>query len=76
MALPTVPTARMLDQAGWQNRDGIPLTTWQARDTAADTHIALIRLGALVQARQRLGPEQPTGDGTVFARAALRTWPT
>jgi hypothetical protein len=67
--------ARMLDEAGWQNRDSTPLTKWQARDTAADTHILVIRLGALVQARQGLGPEQPTGDGIVFARAALRTWP-
>jgi hypothetical protein len=67
--------ARMLGEAGWQNRDGAPLTKWQARDTAADTHTALIRLGALVQTRQGLGPEQPTDDGAVFARAALRTWP-
>jgi hypothetical protein len=37
--------------------------------------MVLIRLGALVQARQGLGPEQPTGDGAAFARAALRTWP-
>ena len=67
--------ARMLDEAGWQNRDGSRLTKWQARDTAADTHIVLIRLGALVQARQGPGPEQPTGGGAAFARAALRTWP-
>jgi hypothetical protein len=67
--------ARMLDEAGWQNRDGTPLTKWQARDIAVDTHIVLIRLGALAQARQDLGPEQPTVDGAVFARAALRTWP-
>jgi len=67
--------ARMLDEAGWQNRDGTRLTKWQARDTAADTHISLIRLGALVRTRQGLGPEQPTSHGAVFARAALRTWP-
>jgi hypothetical protein len=67
--------ARMLDEAGWQNRDGTPVDEWQAGDTAADTHIALIRLGALVRARQGLDPEQPTRDGAVFARAALRTWP-
>jgi hypothetical protein len=67
--------ARMLGEAGWQNRDGTPVTEWQARDTAADTHTALIRLGALVRAPHDLGPEQPTRDGAVFARAALRTWP-
>jgi hypothetical protein len=49
----------MLDKAGWQNRDGSPLTKWQARDIAVDTHIVLIRLGALVQARQGLGPHKP-----------------
>lgn len=67
--------ARMMDEAGWRNRDGTPVTEWQVRDTAADTHIVLIHLGALVQTRQGLGPEQPTSDGAVFARAALRTWP-
>lgn len=67
--------ARMLDEAGWQTRDGAPLTEWQARDIAADTHIALIRLGALVHTRPGLGPEQPTPEGAVFARAALRIWP-
>ena len=67
--------ARMLDEAGWQNRDGTQLTKWQARDTAVDTHIVLIRLGALVKARHGLDPEQPNRDGAVFARAALRTWP-
>jgi hypothetical protein len=67
--------ARMLDEAGWQDRDGTPPTKWEARDAAADTHIVLIRLGALVQARHGLDPEQPTREGAVFARAALRTWP-
>jgi hypothetical protein len=65
----------MLDEAGWRDRDGTPPTKWEARDAAADTHIVLIRLGALVHARQGLGPGQPTSEGAVFARAALRTWP-
>lgn len=67
--------ARMLGEAGWQNSDGTPVTKWEARDAAADTHVVLIRLGALVRARHGLDPEQPTPDGAVFARAALRTWP-
>lgn len=66
--------ARMLGEAGWRNRDGTQVTKWEARRTAADTHIVLIRLGALIQPRG-LEPEQPTRDGAVFARAALRTWP-
>lgn len=68
-------TARMMWEAGWQRRDGTPLTNWDARDAAYDTHIALIRLGALAQVRHGLDPEQPTRDGALFARAALRTWP-
>ena len=30
---------------------------------------------ALAQVRHGLDPEQPTSDGAIFARAALRTWP-
>lgn len=67
--------ARMMWEAGWQRSDGTPLTNWDARDAADDTHTALIRLGALVQVRHGLEPEQPTRDGPIFARAALRTWP-
>ncbi len=68
--------ARMLWEAGWQASDGTRLTGWQARDAAWDTHLALIRLGALVQDWHKLtDPEQPTRDGATFARAALLTWP-
>jgi hypothetical protein len=67
--------ARMMWEAGYQLNDDTPLTNWDARDAAYDTHTALIRLGALVQVRHGLDPEQPTRDGAVFARAALRTWP-
>ena len=67
--------ARMLGEAGWQNSDGTAVTKWEARDAATDTHIALIRLGALANARRGLEHEQPTRDGALFARAALRTWP-
>src|SRR5215468_4862485 len=66
--------ARMLWEAGWLASDGTPLTKWDARDAAEDTHTVLIRLGALARARRVLDPEQPTRDGAVFARAALRTW--
>jgi hypothetical protein len=67
--------ARMMWEAGYQRSDDTPLTNWDARDAAYDTHIALIRLGALLQVRHGLDPEQPTSDGALFARAALRTWP-
>jgi hypothetical protein len=68
-------TARMMWEAGYQRSDETPLTKWDARAAAYDTHIALIRLGALVQVRHGLDPEQPTREGAIFARAALRTWP-
>jgi hypothetical protein len=67
--------ARMLDEVGWANRDGTPVDRWQARDAAGDTHIALVRLGALIQDWRGPAPGQPTRDGAVFARAALRAWP-
>ena len=69
-------TARMMWEAGYQRSDDeTPLTSWDARDAAYDTHLALIRLGALVEPRHGPAPEQPTSDGAIFARAALRTWP-
>ena len=68
-------TARMMWEAGYQRSDETPLTSWDARDAAYDTHLALIRLGALVEPRHGPDPQQPTSDGAIFARAALRTWP-
>jgi hypothetical protein len=68
--------ARMLNEVGWRNTDGTPITDWEARHAAEDTQLALRRLGALVQDWQKLSaPEQPTHDGATFARAALLTWP-
>jgi hypothetical protein len=67
--------ARMMYEAGWQRSDGTPLTKWDARDAAADTHPALVRLGALVRDWHGSVPDQPTADGATFARAALLTWP-
>jgi hypothetical protein len=66
---------QMLYEAGWASSDGTPVDRWQARDAATDTHIALVRLGALTPDRPGAAPDQPTPDGALFARAALRTWP-
>jgi hypothetical protein len=41
--------ARILNEVGWQSTDGTPITDWQARHAAEDTHLALRRFGALVQ---------------------------
>jgi hypothetical protein len=67
--------ARTLIEAGSAIRDGTPMTKRHARGAAADTCITLVRLGAL--ARDHRGPalDQPTRDGAIFARAALRAWP-
>jgi hypothetical protein len=65
---------RMLVQAGWAFRDGRELSRWDARNTAVETYTVLHRLGALTSAPHSPGPEHPTPDGALFARAALRTW--
>ena len=68
--------ARMLHEAGWRDSDGAPITDEHARRAAADTHVALIRLGALVQDWQKLADtEEATRDGAAFARSALCAWP-
>jgi len=67
--------ARMLGEAGWALTDGTPVTSWGARDAAADTYVALIRVGALTRDVPGSVPDQPTPDGAAFALAALRTWP-
>ena len=65
----------MMREAGWRRSDGTPLDKWDARDAARDTDIALTRLGAFTQESAARDPKQPTRDGALFARAALRTWP-
>jgi hypothetical protein len=68
--------ARTLRVAGWGMPDGTEVTDWQARDAAADTYTVLVRIGALVRDWHGPGPDRPTADGALFARAALRTWPS
>jgi hypothetical protein len=73
---PHAYVAGMLWRAGWARRDGTPLDRWDARAAAAETYVVLVRLGALVPDCHSSGPGRPTADGAVFARAALRTWPS
>jgi hypothetical protein len=68
--------AGMLWRAGWTKRDGTELDRWDARAAADETYVVLVRLGALVPDWHGSGPSRPTADGAVFARAALRTWPS
>jgi hypothetical protein len=69
--------ARLLDEAGWGNYDGSPITSWQARDCAGDLYGVLRLLGGFEDGLElmRTGPERATPDGALFARAALQTWP-
>lgn len=67
--------ARMMWEAGWQGSDGTPIHAWQARGAAEHTYIPLVRLGALAQDLNGPIPDQPTGEGALFARAALLSWP-
>src|ERR1022692_14876 len=66
--------ARFLDAIGWVSGDGTPLTGSMAARAAWDTKTVLRRLGAFADDGRAYGPDRPTADGVVFARAALRTW--
>jgi hypothetical protein len=67
--------AHVLDSIGWMLPDGSAPTSWEARAAARDTYDVLRRLGAITSERFSIGPDTPTMDGTLFARAALTTWP-
>jgi hypothetical protein len=67
--------AHILGSLGWMLVDGAPPTSWEARAAARDTYDVLRRLGAITSERFPLGPDTPTADGALFARAALSTWP-
>lgn len=72
---PYAYVARMLSAAGWARRDGTGPDKWEARRAADDTWVVLFRIGALGRDGRGAGPDSPTADGALFARAALRTWP-
>lgn len=67
--------AHVLGSIGWMRRDAGAPTSWEARAAARDTYDILRRLGAITSERFPLGPDTPTLDGTLFARAALSIWP-
>lgn len=68
--------ARMLRMAGWGWPDGTETSKWEARDIAGDTYTVLVRIGALVPDWHGSEPATPTADGALFARDALRAWPS
>jgi hypothetical protein len=73
---PHAYVAGMLWRAGWARPDGTELDKWEARDAVKEAYVrGAGGLGALVPDWHGPGPDRPTADGAVFARAALRTWP-
>jgi hypothetical protein len=68
--------AELLAAIGWESIDGTPMTPWMANDAAWDTKAVLRRLGAFVDEPGLRWSASPTPQGVIFARAALRTWPS
>ena len=68
--------ARLLGAIGWISGDGTSLSGSAAASAAWDTKTVLRRLGGFGYDRHDFGPETPTSEGTAFARACLRTWPS
>lgn len=67
--------AHILGSIGWMLPDGTAPTSWEARAAARDSYDVLRRLGAITSERFPFGPDTPTMDGALFARAALTAWP-
>jgi hypothetical protein len=67
--------AQLLGAIGWVRSDGTQLTGSAAAAAAWDTRTVLWRLGGFSADGHGSGPGKPTSEGTVFARAALCTWP-
>jgi hypothetical protein len=72
---PDAIIARLLSALGWLVDDGWPLTDQVAAQASWYTDAVLRRIGALRQDLHGYGPNEPTKEGVVFARAALRSWP-
>lgn len=67
--------AHILCSIGWMLADGTAPTSWRAVAAGRDTYEVLRRMGATTGERFSTRSHTPTADGTLFARAALTTWP-
>jgi hypothetical protein len=67
--------AEILGAIGWMLPDGAAPTPWHAVSAAGDTYEVLWRIGAMAGERFSGRSQGPTVEGTLFARAALTTWP-
>ncbi len=66
--------AGILGSIGWTLSDGTPPTASHALSASRDSRDVLRRIGATAS-EPPFGPQVPTADGVLFARAALRGWP-
>lgn len=73
---PEALAAEVLGARGWRLSDGTPLTGSTIRWLLGDDLATLERIGVLASAGWGRGPGTPTGQGVMFARAALRAWPS
>jgi len=72
---PDATVAELLTAIGWVTNDDSPMTPSLAGRAAWDTWNVLRRLGGGVDEPDlRRRSDQPTPQGVVFARAAVRTW--
>ena len=67
-------TAGMLTTIGWRTGYGEPLTSSGAFHAARSTHSVLRRVGAFDSETRSCRADEPSREGSVFARAALLTW--
>ena len=67
--------ASLIDSMGWMQSDGGPVEPWLIVRAAEETVEVLRRLGAMTGQLFSALPRTPTADGTLFARAALTSWP-
>ncbi|MFC9693287.1 plasmid pRiA4b ORF-3 family protein [Kribbella sp. NPDC056951] len=72
---PYPSVARILDAIGWRDIDGTRMTPVMARLAARETSFVLRRLGAFTnEPGIHRWDDNPTPQGTLFAKAALTTW--
>ncbi len=69
-------TAGVLTTIGWRTGFGEALTSSAAFHAAWNTHSVLRRIGAFEPDTGGYRGSEPSGEGVIFARAALLTWPT
>lgn len=68
-------TIGWLEKFGYDFRNGSPVSGWTAKPYAEPAYTVLLRTGAIKQ-DGILQPHRVSPQGTLFARAALRTWPS